>query len=92
MGTSPPTALLLTRNDIVVGRFSSWSAMTIYLGISVDMETGVVSLTGKPQQPTYVVTDDGGDNHWKTEMDVIKDWSSKHLKLPSGYAVYRYLT
>jgi len=92
MGTLPRTALLLTRNDMVVGTFPSFSAIAYYLNVSVDMKTGTVLLDGEPQLPKYIVKDDGYGNHWKAAHDIVKDWSRSHMKLPSGCRIYRYLT
>ena len=93
MGTMPRTALLLVSSGVVQGHFASYSELTRWMGISVDMGTGWVTFMGKQQGPKYSVKDDGmvANNHWKTADDIIRDWSRCHLKLPSGYRIYRYL-
>lgn len=92
VGVLPKTKLLLVNEIVVVGEFSSYSEIGHYFNIKVTDE-GVVIFNGKEQLPHYVVTDDGPivNNYWKSKSDIIRDWCSRHMRLPSGYRVYRFL-
>jgi hypothetical protein len=83
-GTIPPTKLLLTRSEVVVGSFDSYSSIALYLGIKV--EDGVVHFMGHKVHPTY------GES-WTNDLDIIRDWAKCYMKnhLPSNHKIYKYL-
>jgi len=94
VGTIPPTAYLLVSHDTIVkGHFANLLAIAYHFGISISDE-GVIKFNGKDTHPHYIM-DDGNctpsGNGWN-KHDAIKDWANKHMKLPSDYKIYRYLT
>ena len=95
MRTLPPTALLLTENDMVIGHFKSYGDIARHLGISVSDE-GRVTLMGKEMGPTYCMEDTGSilNNSWGSAREVENDWAVHYMSknLPKRYCIYRYLT
>ena len=93
VGTLPRTALLLTNSGVVQGHFQSWSQIGHHFGIKVS-DDGVVNFNGEDQNPRYIMHERECmimNTHWKSKEDVIRDWCSRHMRLPSGYSIYRYL-
>lgn len=86
VGVLPKTTILLTYHDRVVGQFSNKTEVAHYLGVSVDVGSGILYLQSEPQNPYYIM---GGSNGFSGEEEVIKDWANRYLKLPCGYKIYR---
>ena len=95
VGTIPPTALLLTKNDFVIVEFRSYFEVTKEIGISVSDE-GVVTFLGKELHPHYVMKDNGqpGTKPFTSKQEVIRGWAGEYMRKhmhEHGYFVYRFL-
>ena len=94
IGTIPPTALLLTKNSVLIGEFESYSSIGHHLGISID-DKGKITFQGEVQTPSYVM--DTAPDPYRTgsgftKHEAINDWCRHHMKNHLGsYKLYRYL-
>lgn len=90
-GTLPPTRLLVTKNDRVIGVFDKY----VHVAHAIDCDVtddGVVTLRGRKQNPTYFYDPSGRDpNAFQSKDAIMADWVRCYLRDPS-IRVYRYLT
>jgi len=94
VSTMPPTALMLVKNDMVLGHFNNYTEIGYHFGI-VCAGGGVINFRGKPMNPTYVLETDPRimhPGHGFTKHGAVSNWCKYHMKnnLP-GYQIYRYL-
>lgn len=82
-GVLPRTAYLLTKNEMVVGEFSSRTDVAMHIGVSVD-DNGRITFGGDEVGPKY-------SSEWANKDEIVRDWARYHMKMPSGYKIYRYL-
>mgnify|MGYP006935524677 CR=1 FL=1 len=89
MGVIPPTKLLLVRNNVVQGSFSSYIDIVMALPIRID-DKGQITFNGEKVNPTYKMAhiDSDGWGH----MDALKDWVMNYMGERKGYCIYRYLS
>lgn len=89
MGTLPRTFLLYVKGGLVVGRFTSYIEIACHEGATVS-EDGWILMGGKRYGPQYLIDREGRKaNHFKTDYDVLADWSKYHMKVPG--TIYRCL-
>lgn len=95
VGTLPKTRLLLANGSVIVGHFDNYTQIGVHLGAKVG-DDGHVYIGSEKQHPGYIMMWHDSDtyytNRWETKEEVLRDWCSRHMKLPSGYSIYRYLT
>jgi hypothetical protein len=92
VGTLPPTKLLLTKNNLVLGVFNRYYEVGIFVGVSVDKK-GNVFLRGEPRSPSYVMKgqDPNVLRNGFIETEVIGDWAKYYLPKEPDYNLYRIL-
>lgn len=91
-GVLPQTRLLLTKNGMVVGDYTTYREMaTEFFGkLTFDVERGQVMLNGIYQKPSYTVAP---ERNGFTPEEAIADWLKCYFvkQMRGEYRVYRYL-
>lgn len=84
MSTLPKTVLLLTKNDMVLGEYSSYFTIACSLGISIGND-GFIVFMGEKVHPQY------GDSF--TPIEALKDWAKCYMikNLSNSYTIYRFI-
>ena len=92
IGTLPRTSWLLLHYNMKVGLFNSLYEVGLHVGFKMQ-DDGYVYLESSQFGPGYLIEgmqiEVPAITPWENKYEAFKDWCKHHMKLPSGYSLYR---